>query len=91
MFEDREGKSKEIVLQNLLEVLIHADLNSFKSYQQSEVFDLIYEAAKDRENLEYPTKKLIYEILEKMPGFDTSQVSSPGTFISLLNKSKRIR
>jgi hypothetical protein len=26
-----------------------------------------------------------------LPGFDTSQVSSPGTFISLLNKSKRIR
>jgi hypothetical protein len=51
MFEDREGKSKEIVLQNLLEVLIHADLNSFRSYQQSEVFDLIYEVAKDSENL----------------------------------------
>ena len=47
MFEDRDVKSKEIVLQNLLEVLIHADLNGFKSNQQIEVFDLIYEVAKD--------------------------------------------
>ena len=47
MFEDRDVKSKEIVLHNLLEVLIHADLNGFKSNQQIEVFDLIYEVAKD--------------------------------------------
>jgi hypothetical protein len=47
------------VLINLLEMLVNADVNSLRSGMQMEIFDLIYEVAKDHEPINVSTKKII--------------------------------
>lgn len=57
MGNDRSGPNRELVLTNLLEMLVSADLNRLRSHEQKDIFDLIFQVM-NKESVSGKTKKL---------------------------------